>query len=76
MIEEVDGYNNQGGPGADNDFYLHLATRKVASITEQLCGTAITSTQVSQAAAQLDETLEAWRNRPLDVPLSVSGCSL
>lgn len=42
-----------------------VSTRKVAAITEQLCGTAISSSQVSRAAALLDETLEAWRNRPL-----------
>ena len=42
-----------------------VSTRKVAAITEQLCGMAISSYQVSRATALLDETLEAWRNRPL-----------
>ena len=42
-----------------------VSTRKVAAITEQLCGTAVTSMQVSNAAMLLDETLTAWRNRPL-----------
>lgn len=42
-----------------------VSTRKVAKITEQLCGSAVSSTQVSQATAQLDTILEAWRNRPL-----------
>jgi transposase-like protein len=42
-----------------------VSTRKVKTITEQLCGVAISSSQVSRAAAQLDEVLEAWRNRPL-----------
>jgi transposase-like protein len=42
-----------------------VSTRKVAAITERLCGTAISSTQVSQAAGQLDEVLAAWRERPL-----------
>jgi transposase-like protein len=42
-----------------------VSTRKVAAITEQLCGTAVSSMQVSRAAAQLDEVLEAWRNREL-----------
>ncbi len=42
-----------------------VSTRKVAAITERLCGTEISSTQVSRAAALLDEVLEAWRNRPL-----------
>jgi len=42
-----------------------VATRKVAAITEQLCGVELTSTQVSRAAAQLDAVLEQWRTRPL-----------
>ena len=44
-----------------------VSTRRVKSIVEQLCGTTISSSQVSRAAAQLDETLEAWRNRVLGV---------
>jgi transposase-like protein len=42
-----------------------VSTRKVAAITEQLCGTAVSSTQVSRAAAQLDAVVDAWRTRPL-----------
>jgi transposase-like protein len=42
-----------------------VSTRKVAAITEQLCGFEVTSTQVSRAAAELDSALSAWRNRPL-----------
>lgn len=42
-----------------------VSTRKVAAITERLCGTQVSATQVSRAAEQLDETLEAWRTRPL-----------
>ncbi len=42
-----------------------VSTRKVAAITEQLCGTSISSAQVSRAAAQLDAVLDAWRSRPL-----------
>lgn len=42
-----------------------VSTRKVAAITEQLCGTEVSSSQVSRAAALLDETLAAWRKRPL-----------
>jgi transposase-like protein len=38
----------------------------VARITEQLCGHEVSSTQVSQATAELDRTLAAWRERPLD----------
>jgi transposase-like protein len=44
-----------------------VSTRRVKSIVEQLCGTSISSSQVSRAAAHLDGTLEAWRTRPLDV---------
>jgi putative transposase len=42
-----------------------VSTRKVKAITEQLCGVAVSSTQVSQAAGLLDAELEKWRNRPL-----------
>lgn len=42
-----------------------VSTRKVAAITEQLCGFGVTSTQVSRATAALDEQLEQWRKRPL-----------
>ena len=42
-----------------------VSTRKVAAITAELCGLEVNSTQVSRAAALLDEGLEAWRNRPL-----------
>src|SRR2546423_13283327 len=44
-----------------------VSTRKVAAITEQLCGVELSSTQVSRAAAQLDPILEQWRTRPLGV---------
>jgi transposase-like protein len=42
-----------------------VSTRKVKAITEQLCGTEISSTQVSRATAQLDGILQEWRERPL-----------
>jgi transposase-like protein len=42
-----------------------VSTRKVAAITEELCGLDVNSTQVSRAAALLDEELSAWRNREL-----------
>lgn len=42
-----------------------VSTRKVAAITEQLIGASVSSTQVSRAAGLLDETLAAWRERPL-----------
>jgi putative transposase len=43
-----------------------VSTRKVAAITQELCGLDISSSQVSRAAAALDEELDAWRNRTLD----------
>lgn len=43
-----------------------VSTRKVAAITEQLCGFEVSSSQVSAATAQLDEQFDAWRERPLD----------
>ena len=42
-----------------------VSTRRVAQITEQLCGFEVTSSQVSRAAQELDTVLEQWRNRPL-----------
>lgn len=42
-----------------------VSTRKVAAIVEKLCGTSVSSTQVSRCAAQLDAELDAWRTRPL-----------
>lgn len=42
-----------------------VSTRKVAAITEQLCGTEISSAQVSRATAELDDQFAAWRQRPL-----------
>jgi len=42
-----------------------VSTRRVKAIVEELCGLDISSTQVSRAAAQLDEVLESWRTRPL-----------
>ena len=42
-----------------------VSTRKVKAITEQLCGVNVSSAQVSRAAAQMDDELEKWRERPL-----------
>ena len=42
-----------------------VSTRKVSQIMETLCGTEISSTQVSRAAVLLDEELDKWRNRPI-----------
>jgi transposase-like protein len=42
-----------------------VSTRKVKAIVEQLCGSGVSSSTVSRAAAALDEGLQAWRSRPL-----------
>lgn len=42
-----------------------VSTRKVAKITQQLCGFDVSSTEVSRCAALLDDELETWRNRAL-----------
>jgi transposase-like protein len=44
-----------------------VSTRRVSAILSELSGTLeISSSQVSRAAAQLDQQLELWRNRPLN----------
>lgn len=42
-----------------------VSTRKVKAVTEALCGVEISAAQVSRATAQLDATLQEWRERPL-----------
>lgn len=42
-----------------------VATRRVAQITEQLCGVNVSASQVSKAAQELDEVLVSWRERTL-----------
>lgn len=42
-----------------------VSTRRVKRIVEELCGMEVSSTQVSRAASELDELLDAWRTRPL-----------
>jgi len=42
-----------------------VSTRRVKKIVEELCGMEVSSTQVSRAAKELDELLEAWRTRDL-----------
>lgn len=42
-----------------------VSTRKMARLSEELCGIEVSSSEVSRAAKALDETLTAWRERPL-----------
>lgn len=43
-----------------------ISTRKVNAVLEKLCGTEISSTQVSNASKELDQQLEKWRQRPIN----------
>lgn len=45
-----------------------VSTRKVGAITEALCGTRFSKSQVSALAGRLDDELTAWRARPLTAP--------
>lgn len=42
-----------------------VSTRKVAAITEELCGTSISKSQVSALVGRLEPELTAWRERAL-----------
>ena len=55
------------------EMYINgVSTRRVKEITSALCGLDISSSDVSRAAAKLDEQLEGWRTRPLgEVPYLV-----
>lgn len=42
-----------------------VSTRKVSAIVEELCGSSVSSSQVSACAKLLDSQLKQWRERPL-----------
>jgi putative transposase len=42
-----------------------VSTRKVAEVTELLCGTSFSKSLLSRLAGHLDAELRAWRGRPL-----------
>ena len=75
QVRDCDFYPNSLEKGIRSERALKLAlaemyvqgvsTRKVSAITEQMCGFAVSSSQVSEATAELDEQLQAWRERPL-----------
>jgi transposase-like protein len=52
-------------PAVAEMYVQWVSTRKVAAITEELCGLEVTSAEVSRAAEALEEELEKWRTRPL-----------
>lgn len=43
-----------------------MSTRKVATITEELCGTRFSRSTVSQLCTALDARVQAWNERSLD----------
>ncbi|MCY3680634.1 MAG: IS256 family transposase [Gemmatimonadetes bacterium] len=43
-----------------------VSTRKVTKITEALCGTSVSKSQVSELCQDLDADITAWRGRPLE----------
>jgi putative transposase len=75
QVREGGFYPNALEKGLRSERALHLAlaemylqgvsTRKVSAIIEQLCGSEVSSTQVSRAAKLLDDVLQQWRERPL-----------
>lgn len=49
------------------EMYLQgVSTRRVTKVMEKLCGFQVSSNQVSKATKELDEQIEAWRNRPIE----------
>jgi transposase-like protein len=75
QVREGDFYPSALEKGLRSERALHLtlaemyiqgvSTRKVSAILEQLCGSEVSSTQVSRAAKLLDDALAAWRSQPL-----------
>ena len=51
---------------AIGEMYVNgISTRRVTKVVEEMCGLSISSSDVSRAAALLDEELNKWRSRPL-----------
>ena len=49
------------------EMYINgVSTRKVADITEKLCGINFSKSHVSELSKQLDEEIAFWRDRPLE----------
>lgn len=42
-----------------------ISTRKVSAVMQELCGSEVSSTQVSRLTSLLDNEFEQWRQRPL-----------
>ncbi len=50
-----------------------VSTRKVKAITEPLCGHAFSASAISAINKRLDESLDAFANRPLAEPFPISS---
>ena len=50
-----------------------VSTRKVKAITEELCGHAFSASSISAINKRLDESLEAFAERPLEEPFLTSS---
>ncbi len=46
-------------------YVIGVSTRRVSDIVEILCGTEVSSSQVSRLGKELDKEVSAWRARPL-----------
>ena len=58
-------------------YVMGVSTRKVTEITEQLCGTEISASQVSRISKLLDDELEQFRKPPFgQLSSCVPGCPL
>lgn len=59
------------------EMYLQgVSTRKVAEVTEALCGTSFSKSQVSSLSQELDAEISHWRRRPLigEYPYIIVDC--
>jgi transposase-like protein len=46
-------------------YFKGVATRKIDAVIEELCGTAISKSQVSELTKTVEGEMQAWRSRPL-----------
>lgn len=47
-------------------YFQGVSTRKITSVVEELCGTSVSASTVSNLTRKLDVPFEAWRRRKLD----------
>lgn len=68
-LERVSRSGRAMNPALAEMYVQGVSTRKVTEVLQKLLGSevAISSTQISRCAAELDEGLASWRNRPLGI---------